>query len=127
MTEKERPVNFRSNMIEALFYGCKSEVRMVIKPQPDAPRSIYDSPRADTHVRPSVVAGKDTVCVNWRWCMTRLGNVMNHRTNINDITKGAFNPCGKPGDRLWVRETWQAFEPKTRRFGGNSALANAEM
>ena len=82
---KERPILFNAHMVRAILEGRKSVTRRVIKEQP--------------HIDTS-------------------GNFCVGRSNYgqdgygNPVTKHFINGCcphGKPGERLWVRETWQAF------------------
>ncbi len=82
---KERPILFSAKMVRAILDGRKTQTRRAVKPQP------------------------------WR----SLGVLMwgaKHRgmwfgINGADIPPGLLARCpyGVPGDRLWVRETWQAF------------------
>jgi len=74
---KERPILFNAEMVRAILDGRKTQTRRVVKPQPN-----------------SVVtkALKDGFAAFFQ-----RGGVVGH-----------FRcPHGKPGDRLWVRETWQ--------------------
>lgn len=75
---KERPILFSAPMVRAILAGQKTQTRRAVKPQPD------------------VVAGESLAA---RFTpddqrLGRLGEVINC-------------PYGQPGDRLWVRETWQ--------------------
>lgn len=84
-TKKERPILFSGEMVRAILDSRKTQTRRVIKPQP-----IADSLYADG---------------GWTW---RLG-----KPNFIGASNGLFQsamiqhcPYGKPGDRLWVRETF---------------------
>lgn len=91
-TTKETPVLFNAPMVRALIEGRKTQTRRIIKPQPPegaakcGPNS-YEGPGGPT----------------WWW------------TNDDEtklwprpkLDKAIACPFGKPGDRLWVRETWQ--------------------
>ncbi|MBH3412566.1 hypothetical protein [Pseudomonas putida] len=80
---KERPILFSGPMVRAILSGQKTVTRRVMKPQPQkAPVDVVGGvPSWDS---PTNYAGE--VQMN-----TQLGKQC---------------PYGKPGDRLWVRETW---------------------
>ena len=88
---KERPILFSGPMVRAILEGRKTHTRRVVKPQPDIPDGSYLKfyPRhgvfgrgpeedEDGPLQPLIYNGKPLKC-----------------------------PYGKPGDRLWVRETFQ--------------------
>lgn len=84
---KERPILFRGEMVKAILDGVKTQTRRLIKPQP------HD-------VSPS--SGKMPGLIRLR------------ETDPTLSTFGTACPYGAIGDRLWVRETWKAWEdPKT--------------
>lgn len=88
---KERPILFGSEMVRAILDGRKTQTRRVMKPQPDT-----------TH------NGEPY----WHVGGLRVGHITNPesaRVGNNPLKC----PYGKPGDRLWVRETWQ----QVSRFG----------
>jgi hypothetical protein len=80
---KERPILFSAPMVRAILDGRKTVTRRTIKPM----RGYED---CDT-CRPDNAAASHSV-----WWHGRLEAV------------GVMQDCpyGKPGDRLWVRETW---------------------
>lgn len=80
---KERPILFSGEMIRAILEGRKTQTRRVIKPQP--------------HIEVDMVERHNS--------MTFLGKIKMSDTQ-NEIRGGFRCPHGKPGDRLWVRETW---------------------
>lgn len=80
-TTREKPILFRGEMVRAIIAGRKSMTRRVVKPQP-----FEVSPRL----------GKTPGLIRVREADPTLS------------TFGTACPYGKPGDRLWVRETWQA-------------------
>jgi hypothetical protein len=93
---KERPILFSAPMVRALLDGSKTQTRRVVKPQPEAehggePYWFVGGYRA------------------WR-----------ARGCTDPIRSGSHNeiacPYGKPGDRLWVRETFYAFGRWETRF-----------
>jgi len=78
---KERPILFNHHMVRSILSGAKSQTRRIVKP-------------------PS----------NYRWLNVNAGAMVNsggHKKHISDLA------CkhGKSGDRLWVRETWNTFDP----------------
>lgn len=83
---KERPILFSTPMVRAIPGGTKTQTR----------RAIADRFQhcADTLVEFGDNSG------DWRWPIDRDG--------ICVESKGAC-PYGKPGDRLWVKETWRTY------------------
>lgn len=82
MTEK--PILFSSEMVRAILDGRKTTTRRVMKPQPDT-----------TH------NGEPY----WYVGGLRVGHITNPKSER--LGNNPLNcPYGKPGDRLWVRETW---------------------
>ncbi len=77
---KERPILMTSEMVRATLDGRKTQTRRIVKPQPD---SIHEGEPY--------------------WHVGGLRLRTNARNKINC-------PFGSAGDRLWVRETWQALE-----------------
>lgn len=76
----DRPILFSAPMVRALLAGSKTQTRRVIKPQPaaDFVEAKFNAP--GMVVRPAALFGSDT-----------------HK---------AFRRLPKPGDRLWVKETF---------------------
>lgn len=75
---RERPILFSGEMVRAILAGRKTQTRRVIKPQP----SNMDE-----------------------W--SGMGEFIDGRYGFqNAVGNDYFCPLGKPGDRLWVRETW---------------------
>jgi hypothetical protein len=75
----EHPILFSGAMVRAILKGRKSKTRRVIKPQPPHWKWNHDS--------------FDERCIN---------------VSTDDDNDGYYVICpyGKPGDRLWVKETW---------------------
>lgn len=90
---KERPILFNGEMVRAILEGRKTQTRRVVKPQPDLPRKH-----------------------RWSWTLEKdrltWGRAPWPKSDpINHFVEGeAKCPYGQPGDRLWVRETWQTQE-----------------
>ena len=86
---KERPILFSAAMVRAILDGRKTQTRRVVKPQPCG----HLSPLFP-EVRGSVVEFYDAPLAD-----------PNHRQTRHLIDEARC--CqGKPGDRLWVKETW---------------------
>jgi len=87
---KERPILFSASMVRAILEGRKTVTRRVMKLQPDADATItvesYNV--AVTNRHGCQEAGPEIFGAWWR-----------------DGETGCKFPYGKPGDRLWVRET----------------------
>lgn len=83
---KERPIFFSGEMVRAILDGRKTQTRRVLKPQPEGRESQQFSGIAEAreYLGPKN-HGKYGAYFGWD-----------------------FIPCpyGRPGDRLWVRETW---------------------
>ena len=86
---KERPILFSGPMVRAILEGRKTQTRRIIKPQPP---SYLQPPNRE--FRP--IHGTDL----WG-AFAVAGSAAAVRSQ--DTIKC---PYGKPGDRLWVRETW---------------------
>ena len=77
---KERPILFSGPMIRALLDGTKTQTRRVVKPQPRPGTKLVGIPEGWTE--DPAAPDSDGNVTGWR-C-----------------------PYGQPGDRLWVRETF---------------------
>ena len=88
---KERPILFSAPMVRAVLEGRKTVTRRAMKCQPDADASItVESYNVTvTNRRGYQEAGPEIFGAWWR-----------------DGESGCKCPYGKPGDRLWVRETF---------------------
>lgn len=89
---KEKPILFSGSMVRALLDGRKTQTRRIFKINP-----LYDFPSA---IHPDG-SGNGFVC--W-WG----DNVPPAEKTVRFYPgdDGIKCPYGKPGDRLWVRETW---------------------
>ena len=87
-TPKERPIPCKDVEVCAILDGQQTQIRRVVKMPPDFEQF--------THLRPaqSAEAPKNTFIAYW--------------LEFGEEGGGTFFRCpyGKPGDRLWVRETW---------------------
>ncbi|HBV9687016.1 TPA: hypothetical protein MEA38_003457 [Klebsiella variicola] len=80
----ERGMIFNGEMVRAILDGRKTQTRRIMAPQPadDIERGIFPNPEA----------------IGWK-------SSLRHK---HGSTTAHFCPYGKPGERIWVRETWQA-------------------
>lgn len=90
---KERPILFSGPMVREILGGRKTQTRRVIKPQPK-------------HLQVHAHSGKVIYDgANRRWCWKNL--VASDCWSIGfEQELAELCPYGKPGDRLWVRESW---------------------
>lgn len=88
----ERPILFSAPMVRALLDGSKTQTRRTVKPQPSIVHAAYEDGSIDTNL------------------IFRKGD--------NRI----YCPYGQPGDRLWVRESFD-FLPT----GGNDQPQACEI
>ncbi|HBT7017499.1 TPA: hypothetical protein MCG72_000714 [Klebsiella pneumoniae] len=79
---KERGMIFNGEMVRAIIDGRKTQTRRIMAPQPadDIERGIFPNPEE----------------IGWK-------SSLRHK---HGSTTAHFCPYGKPGDRIWVRETW---------------------
>jgi len=98
---KERPILFSGPMVRAILEGRKTMTRRVIKPQPRGDFYCIGNLKENTRRR-MVDCGLHAVFNKPRelW--------LDDEHPARDFRK---SPYGQPGDRLWVRETWQEFFP----------------
>lgn len=89
--KKERPILFSGPMVRAILEGTKTQTRRVIKPQP-------------------VSEGIRSYGEAWAWNVGKepwFSGVT--EPQMRSASYGLFKYCpyGQPGDRLWVRESFQ--------------------
>ncbi|HBZ1363881.1 TPA: morphogenetic protein [Klebsiella pneumoniae] len=82
---KERGMIFNAEMVRAILDGRKTQTRRIMAPQPadDIERCIFPNPEA----------------IGWK-------SSLRHK---HGSTTAHFCHYGKPGDRIWVRETWNKY------------------
>lgn len=85
---KERPILFSGPMVRAVLQGRKTQTRRIMKPQPNL--QFRPASRVEIYQRKPG---------NWE---------VKDRLSMDGFSSlDAFNcPYGRPGDLLWVRETW---------------------
>jgi len=86
---REYPILFSAPMVRALLDGRKTQTRRLVKPQPMDGWLPEVGPYCPTMV------DKDGECYP--------GDEI---FGASDENEGRKSPFGRPGDRLWVRETW---------------------
>lgn len=95
----ERPMLFSAPMVRAILAGTKTQTRRVVKPQPEAMRSVYPPPSDG----------------EWYWKHTKLDAGYCHTTgSAMRRLMEPLCPYGNPGDRLWVRETFAKIDGQTQ-------------
>lgn len=94
---KERPILFSAPMVRAILDDRKTQTRRPLKPQPV----------------PQPGGG-------WRYGHKLNAQCFGSATPATDVLLLHDCPYGRPGDRLWVRETWQ-------KFGDEYAYAVTDM
>ena len=86
---KERPILFSAQMVRAILECRKSQTRRIVKPQP---------------VANSRFSGGHSIVVAKRFLT---GAQVAGEISVEAPYIGTVCPYGRPGDRLWVRETWR--------------------
>ena len=79
---KERPILFSAPMVRAILDGRKTVTRRAVNPQPVL-----------------------TEGSGFSWKGHLFGCGSDNRETTRNFSRHCC-PCGRPGDRLWVRETW---------------------
>lgn len=92
---RERPILFSGTMVRAILEGRKTQTRRVLR---KSPLTHPDSPYYFDHISYDLgyPASRDRAWAGFRY-------------EAQEAEASAlYEPCpyGKPGDRLWVRETW---------------------
>lgn len=119
-TTKERPILFSAPMVRAILDGRKTQTRRVVKcecngrhldrllgewPLSSPPFQVTQEHLDDGFLR-GCRGGHDPAVGDW---------VEQYQTDVDDYATSLIRcPYGKPGDRLWVRETWapvSTFDP----------------
>ena len=90
---KERPILFSGAMVRALSDGSKTQTRRVIKDQSIGERFSH---MTDTGLAHLEWLGEPS-CGSGVW-------------DVPEYSADVASPYGQPGDRLWVRESWQFYD-----------------
>lgn len=80
----EKPILFSTPMVRAILDGSKTQTRRVLRPQPD-----------------------DDGWVRYGQTPSSAGSAYIGNATSGGICTRVVCPYGRPGDRLWVRETWR--------------------
>jgi hypothetical protein len=105
---KERPILFSGPMVRAILDGRKTQTRRIVKPQP------HDEWRPDHYDEIHKMIDGDFPTRNGLPITIGWGA-------LNDEGDwGIVCPYGKPGERLWVRETWAHTTDEKRGWNENS-------
>jgi hypothetical protein len=94
----DRPILFSGEMVRAILDGRKTQTRRVMKVQP--------WPNATVEVGPYHPHRMDRNGESQPGPAT-FGAIWDHQDIVNGGDAGLRCPYGKPGDQLWVRETWK--------------------
>jgi hypothetical protein len=94
---KERPILFSTPMINTIRERRKTQTRRVVKPQPHTTPIANGSASGNYDAWPN-----GDSCLEWDDVLA----------DTAYYVQAGFCPHGQPGDRLWVRETWQARSPR---------------
>ncbi len=97
-TMNERPILFSGEMVRAILGGQKTQTRRIAK----LSSSLPDGKGWVTLVKPGTRAHLPLVDGKWQW-KPAAGDDWQPYPDISE-----YCPYGRPGDRLWVRETWAA-------------------
>lgn len=92
-TKKEHPALFTDAMVRAIGTGQKTQTRRIVKPQPIGSPWFWEGDEKDPTPQwfDGFERGRDS-----------------DGAPIEEVNKPMRSPYGQPGDRIWVRETWQA-------------------
>ena len=92
---KERPILFSAPMVRALLDGSKTQTRRVVKPQPEWDGKWFQWGGHKPNSKYGACAGNSLSTTFW----------------MLDAC-----PYGKPGDRLWVRETFLIADARAKHL-----------
>lgn len=98
---RERPILFSGAVIRAILDGRKSQTRRVVKPQPRLVPILDGPTTSDYDTWPD-----EDSCLTWDDLIS----------NTDYYVKCGWCPYGRPGDHLWVRETWHLWGPPERQI-----------
>ncbi len=99
-TFNEKPILFNTEMVKAILEGRKTQTRRVVKPQPD-----FETAKAALGGDTSTAIPAIDFEVAVDMCGAPLLG-LKRGAGFGYTQPNIKCPYGKPGDRLWVRETW---------------------
>lgn len=102
---KDYPILFSEHMVRAILDGTKTQTRRIIKPQPDFDSAWKNLGGAERFGEVFGILSDNSELI------PKIDLTQGHITLRSGNGYGYTNPNIKvkytPGDRLWVRETWQ--------------------
>ena len=102
---KQTGILFKAPMVRAILEGRKSQTRRIIDPQPNPKGSWLTE--GDKNATTAIV-----------WCdVPDIDRLIGKAPKWNKVTC----PYGKPGDQLWVRETWRCRGGREYEYQQNQA------
>lgn len=107
----ERPILFSGFMVRAILEGRKTQTRRIVKPQPDLSILKPSFRELQFEFRRMPVLGPTHEPAEWGFC------AKHDKPNCVPVY-GYKCPYGLPGDRLWVRETWNIYDYCPGEYGG---------
>ena len=103
---KERPIPFNAEMVRAILDGRKSQTRRVVKPQPSFPFGVKQIVLVDDPWHNDAFVGTPAEGMMGDGPREKQFHCEDYAGNL--VARfDATCPYGQPGDRLWVKETWQ--------------------
>jgi hypothetical protein len=93
---KERPILFKGEMVKAILDGTKTQTRRVVKESVLARYNQIDAAHQ----------GWDDFAAAWNAYARAPDDELTADAQVLKAKLLALCPYGKPGDHLWVRETW---------------------
>lgn len=108
-----KPILFNTKMVQAVQVGRKTQTRRIIRPQPEAlPEHLLEAGMNIIH--------------KGKLCKLHVPYGYAARTRGELIVKPVKPPC-RPGDILWVRETWTPFCFRKDTANNNAVLGHADF
>lgn len=112
----ERQILFSGPMVRAILAGTKTQTRRVVVPG-----------RGQDWLSPSRIAAVKRFAPSadnwWTMAVGEPNKIVHCGHEMDGGHIGSVRcPYGKPGDRLWVRETWAPFDAKTMRDRDRATL-----
>jgi hypothetical protein len=103
---KERPIPFTGEMVRAILDGRKTQTRRVVKPQPSFPFGVKQIVLVDDPWHNDAFVGTPAEGMMGDGPREKQFHCEDYAGNL--VARfDATCPYGQPGDRLWVKETWQ--------------------
>lgn len=107
---KERPILLSASNVRGIIEGRKTQTRMKLNPQPWSEAELCGGAGYGWSQK-----GKESKNFHWNTTEETLAKSLH-----------AHCPYGVPGDRLWVKETWCAWDTTDEEQEANEVSGNAE-